>query len=165
MDCILFRHGIAVERGEWDGQEQDRPLTDKGVKRTGQSGRGLRTLSIVPTHLLTSPLLRARQTADILHGLLRPRPAVHICDELSPGTAPEKLFSLLNTLPPDSVVICIGHEPYLSMAAAIFLTGKPCAGLALKKAGACLIRLEEAAGPVKGLLEWWLTATQLRALA
>jgi len=165
VDCILFRHGIAVEREEWDGQEQDRPLTEKGVKRTGQSGRGLRNLSIAPTHLLTSPLLRARQTADILHGLLRPRPAVHISDELSPGTAPEKLFSLLDSLPPDSVVICIGHEPHLSMAAAILLTGKPGAWLSLKKAGACLIRLEEAVRPAKGLLEWWLTAAQLRALA
>ncbi len=165
MKCIFFRHGIAVEQEEWNGQEQDRPLTDKGVKRTGQSGRGLRNLSVTPTHLLTSPLLRARQTADILHGLFRPRPAVHISDDLSPGAAPEKLCSLLATLPVDSVVICIGHEPHLSLAAAFLLTGKPGAWLSLKKAGACLIRLEEAARPAKGLLEWWLTAGQLRALA
>jgi len=165
MECIFFRHGIAVERGKWDGQEQDRPLTDKGVKRTGQSARGLRNLSVVPTHLLTSPLLRARQTADVLHGLFRPRPAVHISVELFPGTAPEKLCSLLATLPPDSIVICIGHEPHLSLTAALLLTGKPGSWLSLKKAGACLIRLEEAAGPAKGLLEWCLTAAQLRTLA
>jgi phosphohistidine phosphatase len=164
MDCLFFRHGIACERQDWEGPEQDRPLTDKGAKRTRQAGKGLLNLHIAPTHILTSPLARARETAEILQGLFRPRLIVRICDELVPEAAPDKLFTLLDTLPQDSVVLCIGHEPHLSLAAGILLTGKPSAGLSLKKAGACLIHVEIAIRPAKGHLEWWLTPAQLRAL-
>jgi len=71
----------------------------------------------------------------------------------------------LDALPADAVVLCVGHEPQLSLAAGILLTGKPCSGLSLKKAGACLLHIEESVKPAAGRLEWWLTAGQLRALA
>lgn len=164
MDCLLFRHGIAYEREEWEGQDQDRPLTDKGAKRVRGAGKGLLHLHIAPTHILTSPLVRARETAEILQGLFRPRLIVRICEELVSEAAPDKLFSLLNTLPQDSVVLCIGHEPHLSTTAGALLAGKSTAGLSLKKAGACLLRVEGAIRPAKGHLEWWLTSAQLRAL-
>ena len=165
MDCILYRHGIAVDRQEWGGKEQDRPLTGKGTTRTRQSARGLFTLRIMPTHLLSSPLARARETAEILQRLAHPRLTVQICDELVPEAAPHALFTLLGTLPPESVVLCVGHEPHLSLTAGTLLIGKPCAGLSLKKAGACLIHIQQSQQPANGLLQWWLTPGQLRALA
>lgn len=165
MHCLFFRHGIAIERQAWDGPEQDRPLTEKGAARTRQSGRGLLHTRITPTHIVSSPLTRARDTASILQSLLRSKPHVQICAELDPAAAPRTLFTLLNALPPDAVVLCIGHEPHLSMAAGILLTGKPCRGLSLKKAGACLIHVEDSVRPSMGRLEWWVTAAQLRALA
>jgi phosphohistidine phosphatase len=165
MDCLFFRHGIAIERQEWSGQDEDRPLTDKGAARTRESGKGLLTLRIRPTHILSSPLTRARETAAILQSLIRSKPKIRICTELDPTAAPGTLFSLLNALPSDAVVLCIGHEPHLSLAAGILFTGKPCSGLSLKKAGACLIHLDESVKPAAGRLEWWLTAAQLRALA
>jgi len=165
MDCLFYRHGIAIERQEWSGQDEDRPLTDKGAARTRESGKGLLTLRIRPTHILSSPLTRARETAAILQSLIRSKPKIRICTELDPTAAPGTLFSLLNALPSDAVVLCIGHEPHLSLAAGILLTGKPCSGLSLKKAGACLIHLDESVKPAAGRLEWWLTAAQLRALA
>ncbi|MCC2643898.1 MAG: uncharacterized protein K0S45_4311, partial [Nitrospira sp.] len=133
-------------------------------KRTRRAGKGLLNHGIAPTHILTSPLVRARETAEILQNLFRPRLIVRICEELTPEAAPDKLFSLFDTLPQDSVVLCVGHEPHLSLAAGILLAGKPIAGLSLKKAGACLIRVEGAIRPAKGHLEWWTTAAQLRAL-
>ncbi len=165
MDCLFFRHGIAIERQEWKGQEEDRPLTEKGAVRTRESGKGLLHLRIRPTHILSSPLTRARETATILHSLLRFKPEIRICTELAPAAAPRTLYSLLDALPSDAVVLCIGHEPHLSLVAGILLTGKPCSGLSLKKAGACLIHLDESVKPAAGRLAWWLTAAQLRALA
>ena len=165
MDCLFYRHGIAIERQEWSGQDEDRPLTDKGAARTRESGKGLLTLRIRPTDILSSPLTRARETAAILQSLIRSKPKIRICTELDPTAAPGTLFSLLNALPSDAVVLCIGHEPHLSLAAGILLTGKPCSGLSFKKAGACLIHIEESVRPAAGRLEWWLTAAQLRALA
>ena len=165
MDCLLFRHGIARDRQDWKGEDEDRPLTEKGATRTRQSGRGLLTLQVAPTHILSSPLRRARETAEILQSLLPSKPKIQIRNELAPEMAPRLLLSLLDTLPPDAVVWCIGHEPHLSTTAGILLAGKSCAGLGLKKAGACLIHIGEAARPTTGRLEWWLTAAQLRALA
>lgn len=165
MDLVLFRHGIAVERGEWMGSEQDRPLTVRGARKTRRSVRGLLNHSITPTHLLSSPLARACDTADILKQLIHPRVTVQLCNELRPGEAPRSLFALLSTLPVDSVVVCVGHEPHLSLVAGSLLSGDTCAGFSLKKAGACLIHLEQSVRPGKGCLQWWLTSGQLRALA
>ena len=165
MDCLFFRHGIALERQDWKGRDEDRPLTEKAAARARQSGKGLLSLRLTPTHLFSSPLTRARETANILQPLIRSKPKIHICAELDPAAAPRALFMLLDALPSDSVVLCVGHEPHLSTTAGILLTGKPCSGLALKKAGACLIHLEDSVRPAGGRLEWWLTAAQLRALA
>ena len=165
MDCLLFRHGIAYDREDWRGNDHDRPLTEKGLVRTRQSIKGLLTLGLIPTHILSSPLARAHETAKIFKSLAPSTPPLRICHELNPEVAPRALISLLNALPSDAVVVCIGHEPHLSATAGILLTGKVCKGLSLKKAGACLLHLEGSVRPARGRLDWWLTASQLRALA
>jgi phosphohistidine phosphatase len=164
IDVVLFRHGIAVEQGEWEGKEADRPLTDKGRKRTKQSAQGLTVAGLSITHMLASPLARARESADIVAAFLRPRVAVRICDELLPDAPPDKALSLLASLPPRSVVVCVGHEPHLGILAGHLLQGKAMQGLTFKKAGACLIHLEEGVRAGKGRLEWWLPPAMLRAL-
>ena len=164
MDCLLFRHGIAYDREDWRGNEHNRPLTDKGLVRTRQSSKGLLTLGCIPTLILSSPLTRAQQTAKIARSLIPATPPLRICQELNPEVPPRALIALLNTLSSDAVVLCVGHEPHLSATAGILLTGKLCKGLSLKKAGACLLHLEGSVRPAKGRLEWWLTASQLRAL-
>ena len=165
MKLILFRHGIAVERQEWTGKDQDRPLTGKGIKNTRRAARGLLHLGMTPTHLLSSPLLRARETAEIIEHLVRPPVTIQLCDELMPGGSRRALFAMLTALPAASVVVCVGHEPDLSITAGSLLAGKPCAGLSLKKAGACLIDLAPPIRPSHGRLHWWLTSAQLRSWA
>ena len=165
MDLILFRHGVAMERQDWTGNDQDRPLTRRGVKKARHSAKGLMRLGVTPTHLFTSPLVRARETAEIIAERSNPHVTARVRDELAPGTAPNALFSLLATLPAGSVVLCIGHEPHLSVVAGSLLCGKSCSGLSLKKAGACLIQLDPPIQQSKGRLLWWLTAGQLRARA
>lgn len=165
MDCLFFRHGIAVERQTWTGEERRRPLTDKGRGRTLQSGKGLLALRLTPTHILSSPLTRARQTAVILQALLEEPIKIRITADLEPRADPQAFLSLLTTFPPNACVWCIGHEPHLSATAGLLLTGTSCDGFALKKAGACLIHVENRVRPGTGRLDWWLTASQLRALA
>lgn len=165
MDCLFFRHGIAVDREDWKGTEQRRPLTEKGRLRTRQAGKGLLALQLTPTHILSSPLTRARETASILHALLHEKPLMQISSALTPESNPQILLSFLNTLTPDAFVWCIGHEPHLSTTAGLLLTGTSCKGFSLKKAGACLIHTGVTARPGTGRLNWWLTAAQLRALA
>lgn len=165
MNCLLFRHGIAVEREEWTGPERRRPLTEKGRRRTKQSGLGLLALHLTPTEILCSPLTRARQTALILQALLQHKMPIRLTSALEPEAPPDAIVSLLTTMPADAFVWCVGHEPHLSLTAGVLLTGASCDGLSLKKGGACLIRMDGAVRPGTGRLDWWLTAAQLRALA
>ena len=162
MDCVLLRHGIAVERDEWEGPDADRPLTERGAKRVAQVVAGLSWLDVQPTHVWSSPLIRAIETAKIAHRSLRVRSAVHIVDELLPVAPPDRLLSILHDLPPESCVVCVGHEPQLGMVASVMLAGKPSTAFPFKKAGACLIELSIPVKPGRGALRWWLTPGQLR---
>lgn len=164
MDCILFRHGIAVDQQDWEGDEDERPLTAKGRDKTRQAAAGLVRLDLTPTQLLTSPLLRAMETAKLIREEFQLRPDSQRCDELRPETLPEKIFPLLASFPLDACVICVGHEPHLGALAAIMLFGKPIPGLALKKAGACCIRFEQQPLPGEGSLRWWMAPSQLRMI-
>ncbi|MGH7147998.1 MAG: SixA phosphatase family protein [Nitrospiraceae bacterium] len=164
MDCVLLRHGIAVEREEWEGKDVDRPLTEKGKQRVCEVVAGLNRLDVQPTHVLSSPLIRAIETAKIAHRSLRVRSAVQIVDELLPDAPPDRLLSILHDLSPESCVICVGHEPHLGMVASVMLAGKPSTAFPFKKAGACLIELSIPAKPGRGVLRWWLTPGQLRAM-
>ena len=164
MDCVLLRHGIAVDRDEWEGPDKDRPLTERGAKRMAQVAAGLTRLNVQPTHVLSSPLIRAIEAAKLAHSSLRVRSTIQIVDELLPDAPPNRLLSILHNLPPDSCVICIGHEPQLGMAASVLLSGRSSASFPLKKAGACLIELSIPAKPGRGVLRWWLTPDQLRAI-
>ena len=164
MDCVLLRHGIAVERDEWEGPDGDRPLTECGAKRVAQAAVGLVRLDVQPTHVFSSPLTRAIETAKIVHGALSVRSAREIVDELLPDASPHRLLSILGKLPPESCALCLGHEPQLGMAASMFLSGRVSPSFPLKKSGACLIELSRPAKPGQGILRWWLTPGQLRAM-
>ena len=85
-------------------------------------------------------------------------------DELLPEASPSEVVSLIQDLPPESCVVCIGHEPQLGMAASLLLSGRAYASFPLKKAGACLIELPITAKPGRGVIRWWLMPGQLRAM-
>jgi phosphohistidine phosphatase len=156
MNCILFRHGIAVERDEWKGADGDRPLTEKGKQRVREVAAGLSRLDVQPTLVWSSPLIRALETAKIVQRLLHVRAAVEVVEALLPDASPDSLLSTLHDLPPESCVLCVGHEPHLGLAAAVLLTGKPSQAFPFKKAGACLIELSVPVKPGRGVLRWWL---------
>lgn len=164
MDCLLIRHGIAVEPEEWDGPEEDRPLTDKGRKRVRQAASGLASMELAPTHLLSSPFIRALDTATLIQSVLCPSIELQVIDDLAVGSTPDRLLARLQECPSDSLVLCVGHEPLLGHVAGLLVCGKSTAGFAIKKAGAALIHLPHDVMPGRGLLEWWLQPAQLRGL-
>ncbi len=164
MDCIFFRHGVAVERDEWDGEENLRPLTPKGIEKTRDAAAGLLRMELDPGYLWTSPLTRAFDTAKIIRHMLCPRIELHAHEALLPEASPEKLLALLAALPAVATVICVSHEPLLGEAAGVMLLGKPVTGLTLKKAGACCLRFRETPAAARAELRWWLTPAQLRSL-
>jgi phosphohistidine phosphatase len=164
MNCVLLRHGIAVERNEWDGPDTDRPLTERGTKRVSQVAAGLKWLEVQPTYIFSSPLVRALETADIVQASLSIPSAIKRVDALLPDANPEHLLALFRDLPPECSVLCVGHEPHLGVAASVMLTGKPSPAFPFKKAGACLIELASPLKAGRGVLRWWMEPGQLRSL-
>ncbi len=164
MECILFRHGIAVERDDWEGEENLRPLTPKGADKTREAAAGLLRMELKPGYLWTSPLARAFETAKIVRQLLCPRTELQAHEALLPEAPPDKLLALLVSLPLDATVICVGHEPHLGETAGLLLFGKPAVGLSLKKAGACCLRFHETPRAGRAELRWWMGPSQLRSL-
>ena len=66
MDCLLMRHGVAVEMEGWSGIDETRPLTDEGRTQVRLVTQGLSAMSVIPTHLISSPLYRAQETAELV---------------------------------------------------------------------------------------------------
>jgi phosphohistidine phosphatase len=164
MDCIFVRHGIAVEPDEWEGEEENRPLTEKGKRRVRQMAKGLAALDCQPTHLFTSPFVRAYDTARLLGAVIGPTLKIETREELAVGAKPEQVVTFLRTLPSDAVVVCVGHEPQLGEVVSLLLCGKALPNFPLKKAGAACVVSEGLASLGQGRLSWWLQPVQLRAL-
>ncbi len=165
MDCILFRHGIAADWRDWQKEDHSRPLTEEGVEKTRKAVQGLIRLGVTPTHLLCSPYLRTRQTADIVKETLQFPGKTQPCAELRPDASPEDVFDVLIAFSEDDCVLCVGHEPLLGHTAGAILLGQPASGLSFKKAGACCIRFHGKPRHGNGVLLWWLEPAQLRKLA
>src|SRR2546428_285252 len=95
MELVFLRHGLAVDREEWKGEDEARPLTAEGVERTKEVVRGLRALKGCPDVILSSALLRARETAEIAKKGLSSDAKVELADELTPSAAPDRLIARL----------------------------------------------------------------------
>jgi phosphohistidine phosphatase len=164
MRVILFRHAPAESRdpGRWP-DDDERPLTPRGLQRARKAARGVAWLERGITHVITSPAARAAATAEVLWSALGDEVQREEARALAPAGSWRECLRRLAEEPPDSVVALVGHEPDLGKLAGVLLFGAPTA-LPIKKAGACAIDLERAA-PGAGHLRWWLPPRALRALA
>jgi len=145
MKLYLLRHGDAMDR-EDPRYETDaaRPLTLKGIQRTKQLAHALRAWDVEFEVILASPLVRARETAEMVEHGLRQHGRMELTTHLAPAGDPEKLIAQINALrPAPDGVLLVGHEPYLSGFVSVLCAGSSHLALTLKKGG--LVRLEVAA--------------------
>ena len=162
MELCLVRHAIAVERGS-PGDRDDglRPLTARGRDRMREAALGLRTL-FTPELILTSPLVRARETAEILLDVYNMR-ELHVSDSLATGDEDALLQDLKGF--DAGRVIAVGHEPHLWMALSYLLTGdRGTARAIFKKGAAAMVGFEGEAAPGGGWLEWLAQPAMLRSI-
>jgi phosphohistidine phosphatase len=163
VQIFLVRHAIAAERGpEWS-DDSKRPLTHKGVARMRQVVGGLRALGVRLDLIGTSPLVRARQTADVLVAGLKPTPELSLVSAMAPGHPPAELAAALKTMTVAHGLALVGHEPGLGELAAWMVGART--ALPFKKGGVCLVELPSLARPRDGTLIWMATPRMLRSLA
>ncbi|MCC7493531.1 MAG: histidine phosphatase family protein [Fimbriimonadaceae bacterium] len=133
MDIYFLRHGIAEDFASSDAA---RRLTTEGRARCRQAAAGLAALDVQFTAVWSSPLVRARETAE----LVLPGHRVSIREELA--NAPlDRLFEALSELPPDAVVLLVGHEPQLSGAVERLL-GVEYGAVEMKKAALAQVQID-----------------------
>jgi phosphohistidine phosphatase len=159
----LVRHAIAAERGRQWPDDTKRPLTHKGAARMRQIVMGLRALGVEFDLVLTSPLVRARQTAELLIAGVRSKPALEVTDALAPGEPPVKVAAMLAKHSGRCSIALVGHEPGLGeLAAWLVGANKP---FVLKKGGVCRIEVTALPPARQGQVLWHATPKMLRALA
>jgi phosphohistidine phosphatase len=160
MQLLLIRHAIAVPRGTPDIPDDERPLTKRGRRRFRSAARGLARLVARPDFLLSSPLPRARETADIAAREWGKRVEVTEEPALAGGTV-EQISKVLERFPGDSTVAIVGHEPDLSELLARILGTPHEERLTFKKGGAAMVELPGSALD-GGALHWYAPPRLLR---
>jgi phosphohistidine phosphatase len=162
MRVVLFRHGPAGKRDpeRWP-DDALRPLTARGIGRTRLAARGVARLERDLSRILTSPLKRAAETAEILAETLEGKAPIESLDVLAPGHSFRAVLARLGDLKEKQTVALVGHEPDLGKLAGVLLIGAP-AALPLKKSGACAISFDGRVAAGAGHLEWFLPPGALR---
>jgi phosphohistidine phosphatase len=158
----LIRHGIAAEREEFAGPDAERPLTPAGKIKLIHLGKSLRKLGIEFDEILTSPLVRAYETADLLWGLKLCQQSVKTVDFLAPAGDVGQALAWLQPWQEQLVHLAwVGHEPDLSQWAERLVWGEARGRLRLKKAGVIGLELPTAGELVGQCQLFWLTAPGL----
>lgn len=158
MRLVLFRHGPAGQRdaARWS-DDGKRPLTSKGVVKTREAARGLAKIEKGITLVLTSPLVRAEQTAQILREALGDKARLVTLEDLAPGGSNRAIIAHLAELPASRSVALVGHEPGLGKLTALLAMGSGTTGeIKLKKAGAAALEFDGAVRAGAGDLMWLL---------
>lgn len=162
MVLYLVRHGIAVDRTDPKcPPEVERPLTARGVQKTRSAALGLQSLGAKPDVLITSPYVRAAQTAEIFAEAVGYSPEkIRVSEALKPGENPATIMNEIARLKAKEVM-CFGHAPHLDLLIA-HLAGARGVFTTLKKAGvACF---EQEGGHGRWELLWMQSPKALREL-
>jgi phosphohistidine phosphatase len=157
MKLYILRHGDAVEYGDPRYKENDRPLTPKGIQRTKQLAHVLREMEITFDSILTSPLARARETAEIVARGLKLHDNLRFSEHLAPSGSMEELVHQINTIRPATKgVMLVGHEPYLSGFTSLLCTGGPGLPVIFKKGALCRLDVQVLTCGKCAALDWLL---------
>jgi phosphohistidine phosphatase len=162
MRLLIVRHAIAVPHGTPAVPEDLRPLTPRGEKRFRVAARGLARICARPDVLLTSPLVRARQTADIAAeawGKIEPREESALA-----GGSFEQIAAVVDKLKSEELVALFGHEPDVSGLVARLLGAEDSERLTFRKGGAALMDVPGRMAD-GGALVWYLPPRVLREIA
>jgi phosphohistidine phosphatase len=162
MQLYIVRHGIAIDREDPKAPaEAERYLTEEGIAKTKQVAKGIALLGVHGDLMVSSPYLRAMQTAAIFASALDyPEHKIRQSESLLPGAEPVAFLRELAREKNASSVFCFGHAPHVDglLAATV---GAPRHITSMKKAGVAFVELKRVSPP-NGQLVWLVTPKVFR---
>lgn len=163
FELYLVRHAIAAERGPNYPDDRERPLTSEGIQRFKQAVEGLKDFDVKLELVLTSPLLRASHTAELLVAGIGGKPRLETLDALaSGGRMSHVLEAIAKFSKKAGHIALVGHEPDLGELAARLLRSR--GTIEFKKGAVCCIELDGAMPNGPGTLRWLLPPRALRKI-
>jgi phosphohistidine phosphatase len=158
MNLYIIRHAIAVDEGTSDYEsDSERPLTDKGRKKMRQIAKGLRALGVEFDLILSSPYVRAQETAEILADVFKMKKKIAFSDNLIPIAEPNLLIAEVNENHSVDSLALVGHEPHLSSLVGLLTAKSTQLDIKLKKGGVCYLTVDDLHHEHDATLEWLLT--------
>lgn len=166
MKIYLIRHSNAVDPGT-PGYEDDsqRPLTDKGRDKMKDIAYALKAMEVRPDRIVSSPYVRARETAEIVAKVLKYKQELSFSDSLVPEGSADQIIGEINEKFNVDELVIVGHEPCLSGLVGTLIAGSPDLAIDLKKGGICCLSADDLRMERKAVLEWLLTPKIMNELS
>jgi phosphohistidine phosphatase len=163
MTIYILRHGIAEDPTPLRGKkDSERALTAEGRQKLRRVARAMQAMELEFDRILSSPLVRARQTAEIVAEVLNLRDKLELRDELAVDGEARELIAYVKQMRPAPVnLLLVGHEPYLSSLISLLLAGNPELGIILKKGGLGKLSVKVLRAGRCATLDWLLTPRQM----
>lgn len=165
MELFILRHGEAGKR-LGTGNDAERSLTVAGQKEVEEVAESLTEMNVKLDFVVTSPLKRALQTAEIVARTLKVKKnSLQEWDELKPEGDRQEFYRKLSRFKQESSVMVVGHEPYLSiMISELIFNGNGTARIVLKKAGLAKIGITTLQPKIRGELRWLLAPRHMKKM-
>jgi phosphohistidine phosphatase len=161
-ELYLIRHAVAEERGDEWPDDAKRPLSDDGASRMRKAARGLDRLGVTLDVVVTSPLVRAKQTAELVAEAMNPRPPIVTAESLAPGGTYQEVVTDLEKQSRRTRIAIVGHEPGIGEFAARLIGSRH--SIEFKKGAVCQIDVDALPPSGPGDLRWLLTPKILRSI-
>jgi phosphohistidine phosphatase len=167
MELYVIRHAIAQQLGRKnDFMDEKRALTTEGRERMCEVVKGLRRVGVELDLILTSPLVRAVETAEVIStGLGLSNQEIEQTGNLAPGASTEDLFAEIKRHTGAESIALVGHQPDLGEIISKIVQGNGSLAIELKKGSVCCIKVTETVPTLRGSLMWLFAPKHLRMLA
>ena len=160
LELYLIRHGVAAERGSEYPDDSKRPLTSEGIAKLRREAKALAALDVDFDQIISSPLVRTKQTADVFAQILPSNPPVATADALAPAGTPTAVFQEIAKYMRKGRIALVGHEPNIGELAARMVGART--PIEFKKGAICRIDFEGLPPKSLGELRWFVTPRMLR---
>ncbi len=164
MELYFLRHALAAEPGTVEvAHDSERPLLPEGAEKMRRAAAGMKRLGLEFDRIVSSPYLRAKQTAEIVADVYKFRGKLRFAEALTPQASFKDLARLLQDFDASAKLLLVGHQPSMGDFVSELAFGQGGATIEIKKGSLCFVEL--ASGSSRGVLKWLLTPKQMREYA